>query len=800
MIDADELRNQLTKRDFRRIFANLGFPLNGHSANSEGWIGKLEGPRELGEGGTGNYAVNVHHGGYRDHGDDGDGGNIFQAVQQVKGLTFPEAVEYVAKQAGIDPGSENPGEDWGIGEGQEVASYTYRFASGKYHFEQVREEPPPNLDNPKRDKQFFPRVDGTIGSPDRASKIPYRLPDFSAKREDGPDFVTYHEGEKDADNARSLGVPATTTPYGANSFTPEQVTEHFEGLHVAIFPDNDHEGESHAEDVAEALHPVAESVKIVRLDGRPPGGGDVSDWIEQKRSEELSDEQIKDELMDAIEAAEPVDPSELGDDRQSAEGEPQGDGQAGDAPETPEPKPFWYFDGEKEKVKIERAGLIQFLQDHGFGKLYAESDLDSMLVRVEDNIVRRTSRERIKDFVLNYVREKEPPLGPQVIDALLRGANVYFSDALFEFLAPVAPDFHRDTAESAFFYYRNGFVEVTADGFELRPYDELDGVIWEGQIIDREFADLTDEKPSDWEWHRHLRNVTGKERERHNALCTALGYLMHGYKDPAVTKAIIFMDEKVTDVEEGRTGKSVTTEALQYMGSTLRIDGRNFSFDSRFAFQEVTLDTAVVDFNDAKKRFPFERLFSLITDDFPVERKGKDRVTIPFKDSPKFTLSTNYVIEGKGASFDDRTFQIEFSDHYGPKHSPKDEFGHRLFDDWGRRQWAEFDNVMMACVRQYLRDGLATYDHVNVKEKKLRQETCPDFAEWIRDFIELGRRYDKKGLKNSFQEAYAPDYEGLTGYQCTRWVKTFARIYDLEVSEPKSGSTLYIVLRDTNTE
>jgi hypothetical protein len=487
-------------------------------------------------------------------------------------------------------------------------------------------------------------------------------------------------------------------------------------------------------------------------------------------------------------------------DRQAADGAPSGDGQARTVPEVNQEAPFWYFDAEAEKVKIERAGLIEFLQAHGFGKLYAESDLDSMLVRVEDNIVRRTSRERIKDFVLSYVRDAQPKRGAQVVDALLRGANVYFSDALFEFLAPVNPDFHRDSAESAFFYYRNGFVEVTADGFELRPYDELDGVIWENQIVAREFEDLTDEDPSGWEWHRHLLNVTGREAKRHNALCTALGYLMHGYKDPAVTKAIIFMDEKVADVEEGRTGKSVTTEALQYMGSTLRIDGRNFSFDSRFAFQEVTLDTAVVDFNDAKKRFPFERLFSLITDDFPVERKGKDRVTIPFKDSPKFTLSTNYVIEGKGASFEDRTFQVEFADYYNPSHSPKDEFGHRLFDDWGRREWAEFDNVMMACVRQYLRDGLATYDHVNVKEKKLRQETCPDFAEWIQDFIELGRRYDKKALKRSFQDAYEPDYEDMTGYKCTTWVKIFARIYDMDVSEPKSGSTRYIVLRDSGDE
>lgn len=326
MIDADELRDQLTERNLQRLFRDLGFKLNGQSSNSDGWIGKVEGPRELGEGGKGNYAVNVRHGGYRDHGDDGDSGNIFQAAQRVKGLTFSEAVEWVAKEAGIEAEAQG----WEIGEGREVTSYTYRLVSGEDHFEQVREAPPPDLDNPKRDKQFFPKVQGQIGSPDENDKIPYRLPEFSAALDGGPDFVTYHEGEKDADNARALGVPATTTPYGANSLQPEQVAKHFEGLHVAIFPDNDEEGQDHAEDVARTLLPVAKSVKIVQIEGRPKGGGDVSDWIEQKRSDGLKEKEIKAELMDAIEAAEPVDPSDL--EKQSADGAPSDGDQAGDAP------------------------------------------------------------------------------------------------------------------------------------------------------------------------------------------------------------------------------------------------------------------------------------------------------------------------------------------------------------------------------------------------------------------------------------------------------------------------------------
>jgi hypothetical protein len=252
-----------------------------------------------------------------------------------------------------------------------------------------------------------------------------------------------------------------------------------------------------------------------------------------------------------------------------------------------------------------------------------------------------------------------------------------------------------------------------------------------------------------------------------------------------VTKAVIFMDEKVTDVAEGRTGKSLTSEALQYTCSHLRVDGRNFSFDSRFAFQEVSLDTQVIDFNDARERFPFERLFSLITDDFPVERKGRDRVTIPFQDSPKFLLSTNYVIEGNGASFDDRTHQVEFADYYGTEHTPIDEFGHRLFDGWGEQEWARFDNIMVGCVSHYLEHGLVGYEQVNVDYRQLKQSTCPDFAEWALDFIESGREYEKEALWRTFREDYAPDYDDLSKRKFGYWLADFARIYDLEKTESK---------------
>ncbi|WP_240333125.1 primase-helicase family protein [Salinibacter ruber] len=676
---------------------------------------------------------------------------------------------------------------WKPWDGTEAGRYSYCSASGEVLFDVVRYEMRDEEHPACGDKQFMqqaykPGHDGAGGTdngcPDGyvwgrkkhgIDPVLYRLPKVAEAGTDGP-VVFVVEGEKDVHTLEEWGFTATTNPQGAGEWQPQH-TEALEGAHVVILPDNDPQGQEHGRMVAQELLPVAESVRLVALPDVPEKG-DVTDWADAGGTAE--------DLKQLVEDAPEMSPDENGHDKGAQ-------------------VVFWYIDEDEGKVKIDRSQFIRFLEEHGFGKTYIESDLESRLARVKDSVVRLTSVERIKDFTLRYVREALPEgkglvlpshddqhrtttdYEPEdVADALLRGANVYFSSGLFEFLSPLDLDFHEDTAESAFFYFENGFVEVTAGGYELRPYSQMDGVIWQDQIIDRPFQDLTDRKPAGWDWHEHLLNVAGRETQRHNALCTALGYLQHGYKDPAVTKAIILMDEKDSEVEEGRTGKSLTAKALQHTCPTLRVDGRNFSFDSRFAFQEVGVDTQIVDFNDVRERFPFERLFSVITDDFPIERKGQDRVTISFEDSPKFLLSTNYVIEGKGASFEDRTHQIEFSDYYGPDHTPKDEFDRRLFDDWGEEEWARFDNVMMACVRQYLRDGLVGYQHVNVNYRRLKQQTCPDFAEWATDFFETGEQYEKEALWRSFREAYSPDYEDLSKSKFGYWLNDFARVYELD--------------------
>ncbi|MCS3853759.1 hypothetical protein GGP78_000409 [Salinibacter ruber] len=655
--------------------------------------------------------------------------------------------------------SETPGSTGGEPEkaSPESASeevYEYCDKSGDLRYEKVHKQ----ADSGSEDifLRHPERGPGMHGE----SYLPYRVADFPNPATGDSPLMTYHESENTADIVRDLGLPATTTPLGPEMNVPHEVVPYFDNLQVVIFPDNDEEGRFHTGRLGDALLEVATCVKVVQLDGRKQGE-DAADWIEQKRSEGLSDEEIKREVESRIGEA-PVCHLE---DFQSGEFGLDG--------------PFWHVtDG--GKVNIAQKDLIDFLTGRGFRKLYAGTD-ESALVQVEDNVVSLTSGERIKDHVVTYLKD-EVPGERGVAEALMRGSNYYFSGSLFEFLPVLKQDFHRASPRKGYRYYQNGFVEITPWGYALCPYSELDGLVWEEQIIDRPFHDLSSvEDRTSWEWRCFLNNVMGGHDGRLRSLRTALGYLQHPYKDQALTKAIIFMDEVDSGLEDGRTGKSLVAKSLQHVCSTHREDGRNFSFGTRFAFQEVDLGTEVVDFNDVREDFPFGNLFSAITDALSVERKGQDKFTLSFEDSPKFLISTNHVIEGGGASFDDRTFEVEFSDHYGPDHCPQDDFGHRLLEEWDEKEWARFDNTMVACIQEFLRDGLVEYERQNVEHRRLKQNTCASFAMWAADSVEQGVEYAKDALYESFRDEHAPDFNGLKRSQFWTWMGYYASIQGLEL-------------------
>ncbi len=447
---------------------------------------------------------------------------------------------------------------------------------------------------------------------------------------------------------------------------------------------------------------------------------------------------------------------------------------------------FWLI--EDGKANIIRNTLIEYLETEGFGKMFLGKDY--IFIQEKENIVREVTPVIIKDFVFEYVNEfTDPGLKRIVKESLIRSAKTLFSEATLECLQTVKLIFAEDTKEQALFFFRNCFIEVASDDIKINKYNELNGKIWEKQLIKRDFS-ITKEGTS---FEKFTNNVCRNDVSRINALRSAIGYLMHGYKDPTRTKAIIFTDEKLSDKAFGRSGKGLVANAAKQMKNVLRIDGKNFRFDKSFPFQSVNPDTQIMFFDDVNKKFGFEKLFSIITEGITIEKKNKNEYSIPYERSPKILITTNQSITGSDDSSRARQFVVEFSDFYNANHFPIQDFGKMFFDEWDKNEWSAFDNYMIECCQYYLKNGLKEYDYVNLTKKKLIDETAVEFEEFIKD-VPLSVEQNKKELFERFKKEYE-DFGQMKQNTFSKWTKVYAELFDLRVDERKSGADRYFTLR-----
>ena len=385
-------------------------------------------------------------------------------------------------------------------------------------------------------------------------------------------------------------------------------------------------------------------------------------------------------------------------------------------------KQFW-TKNDKGTIRIVHILFKHFLEDNGFYKYCPEGSKNYVFVRVTNNLIDHTSEKEIKDFILGHLID----LDDLSIYNYFADSTRLFREEFLTLLATIDIHFMSDTKDSAFLYYNNCAVEIKKDEVITIDYLDLGGYVWKDHVIDRNFNIC---EVTDCDYKTFIGNVCGNDETRINSMESTIGYMLHAHKNLSYCPAIILNDEVISDNPEGGTGKGLFMNALSKMKKVVTIDGKSFTFERSFAYQLVSADTQILVFDDVKKHFDFERLFSVVTEGLTLEKKNKDAIKIPFSKSPKIAITTNYAIKGAGNSFARRKWELELHQHYNKNFTPMDEFGKLMFGDWSERDWCSFDNYMIGCLQNYLAKGLQKSQFVNLKIRQLSAETCHDFIEW----------------------------------------------------------------------
>lgn len=440
---------------------------------------------------------------------------------------------------------------------------------------------------------------------------------------------------------------------------------------------------------------------------------------------------------------------------------------------------FWYYT-DKEQIKLATYRFLQYLESNCIFKFYPDENSGTFLfVKNDKNFITVFEEPKIKDFVLSDLRKRGH------IDAfeLMANATSYFQSNYLSMVSSIDVKFNRDTADTSYIYYQNAVVKTTSKDIKVIPYSEINDLIWTNQVIKRDIR-LNDE--SEGVFKSFIWKVSGENAERYYTLKSVIGYLMHSYQNEAKPKAIIFNDEMISeDIPNGGSGKGLIHRAIGHIKNVVIEDGKKFDSKNQFAYQKVNKDTQIFLMDDVPKHFNFESLFSIITEGMTIEKKGQDAYQIPFQDSPKISITTNYTINGSGASHERRVFEVEIANYFNDKHTPEVEFGHLFFSSWSEYEWARFDNFMIRCVQFFLKNGLIQSDKVNLKLRKLKNELGTEFIEFMELHNFTGQPRNRKEFRDDFNKQYPTVAKFNTPQKFNKKVKDYCDFHNIALEEAK---------------
>jgi|GEM_PF-909668 len=467
-------------------------------------------------------------------------------------------------------------------------------------------------------------------------------------------------------------------------------------------------------------------------------------------------------------------------------------------------KQFWNFipygDEENPKYRCEYSYplCVNFVKSNNF-HIYCKNG-ERQIVRILNNVISEVNKYDLHQFLRDFIDNTEKDFNLLALDKFDKTANHLIScviDSMRNDTLLIDENIIYDSKGKSYMYFKNGYLEMGTD-MKLLDYDNLDGYIWKSSQKDHNI-DITDNTSGDYEGFIHKIATTRYEGthveniKKFNTLKSSIGYLLHNFKNPSFPKVVVLTDEVISNSPQGGTGKSLFQKALSKIVSSVGISGIDFQINKNYTYEEVKIDTRLINIDDCMKSFNFTELFSQVSSDLTVRKKYVSQVTIPFETSPKFCISSNTVIDGYGSSFRRRMIEIEMSNYFSDSYTPVNEFGRNFFSEWDESEWNRFYIFMATCVLYYLNNGVVEYERVNIAEKKTKSAIGESLFEFFETYIVEDNFYTSKLLLEEYGEM---SNEEITPTRLTQSLKKYAEFKNLSLVDEydkKLKSKVYIL-------
>jgi hypothetical protein len=457
------------------------------------------------------------------------------------------------------------------------------------------------------------------------------------------------------------------------------------------------------------------------------------------------------------------------------------------------------------EISINNKMLILFWEEIGYRKVIDENG-NYILVLIQNNSVvsevkEHMLRTEIREYT-NFIQKGE------VWDAFLK--HEFIVKRIFESFDKIDVKRNNGSKDVGYLFYKNIILKVTKTNVDLIGYNDFKGFVWGKEIIQRDFI-VNDFK--ECEFSSFLFKIANEDEARFKSIISIIGYLIHSYKDPSLSKAIILMDSEI-DVEfdeaNGGTGKSLIANAIGKIIPMLFIDGKTIKISDKFRLSGLNNHHRIIFFDDVRKEFDFEAIYPLITGDLSLEKKYRNAVVIPSSDSPKILISSNYVVKGGGGNAEKRRkVEYEVSPYFKNELTPEEEFGHQLFRDWNENEWITFDNFMVKALQFYLKYGLIEPKSINIDYNRLKLETSVDYIDFMDSIISKPESYlkqgstdilniDKNKLFDNFNNKKPNTAKRITPIIFKKWIDKYCNFYQIPTNHYKSNGNVFVELNISN--
>ena len=380
-----------------------------------------------------------------------------------------------------------------------------------------------------------------------------------------------------------------------------------------------------------------------------------------------------------------------------------------------------FYDIQNDKIVTSAVSYNRFFMQENFIRV-TQQDKDAITIFKDTNKVIKPFN--IKTDTVAYLKNEINDFDTEEIENTIAKDNHNSIQQGLLLIDAKELKYYSDCKNTFAIPFKNGLFkyDVTKQVEPIKiEYKDVEGFFAEHftQGIDFKFEDT---KISQFELYLSFAS-TGKEKEedltpndlqKREEFFKMFGYLIHQYKDPAFTKAIVLSDVGANNEDRnGRRGKSLLLDAVKKVRKSLFKGGNEFKDNYDFAWDDLKKDIDVYQIDDVPANFNYNSLYTPITNNINCARKGKTAEEIDKKDTPKFVITTNWSfrVDKNNSSTQGRFLEYQFTDFFNNNRTIKDYFGCIFFDDWDAEEWNRFYSFAFKCVGLYMMEGLTQIDY-----------------------------------------------------------------------------------------